>query len=328
MKRVFVSMALVVSFVAVGIVFAGVSSASRARVESTAETFYPGLEQTFSIPAAGRIDVTLVAGAGGENADLDSFGGYGSVVTATINVNPGTLYVDVGSNGGDPAPGLSGSLASGGTGGTHFGSCCYAGGGGGASVIATCSANSSSCRSLYFTGSEPRLAVAGGGGGGGGDDGCNGGNAGGGTPSPFDEPNCTNGGGGGGGTGGNGRDVTGLYAGHPSTIEAGGGHGASQSAAGAGGSSTDGNPGHGGSGPYGGNGYTGAQADQMGGGGGGGYYGGGGGGTCFDVCDEFGAGGGAGSSWVVAGARNITYGNDTSGNPYITITYTPKIHKV
>jgi hypothetical protein len=179
---------------------------------------------------------------------------------------------------------------------------------------------------MFYTGSEPRLAVAGGGGGSGGDGGCGGGSGGGGTDgSGF--PECTNGGSGGSGTGGNGRDVNGYFTQHPGTIEAYGGRGASQSGPGAGGATTDGEAGRPASGASGGNGYTTTQSNGEGGGGGGGYYGGGGGADCHNTCDYYGAGGGAGSSWVKPGARNTTYGNDTTATPYIQITYTPKIHK-
>jgi hypothetical protein len=319
-KRMSALLVVVGVMVVVGVLSAS-ASGSRSVVASS-QTFYPGAEQTFAIPAAGRIDVTLVGGTGGNSSGPDSFGGYGSVVTATtINVNPGVLYVDVGSNGGAPSPGLSGSAVSGGTGGTmfeNFGK--DAGGGGGASVIATCSPLSSSCLSRYFTTSEPRLAVAGGGGGGGGNDGCNGGNGGGGTPSTADGGGCANGGGGGAGIGANGRDKI-------NSSTAGGGKGATQAHAGAGGASVDNQPGHAGVGPVGGNGYTGTQSNAQGAGGGGGYYGGGGG-DCLASCGNYGAGGGAGSSWVVFGARNVTYGNDTTATPSVTITYTPKLRKV
>ena len=60
----------------------------------------------------------------------------------------------------------------------------------------------------------------------------------------------------------------------------------------------------------------------------GGYYGGGGGGSCDTSCGTYGAGAGSGSSWVMAGALNVTYGNDTSATPRVQVTYTPKIHKV
>ena len=325
-KKLFVVAALVAGCsTALGVMAA---SASRAVQTAATQTFSPGPEQTFTLPSAGRLDVVVVAGTGGNNAQNDGFGGYGSVVTATFpSVSPGTYYVDVGANGGTPSGGASGTQPSGGNSGTN---CCIGGGGGGgASMILHCSLNSSTCRSLFYTGSEPRLVVAGGGGGAGNDDGCNGGNAGPGTPSASDGPNCAHGGGGGGGVGGNGRDVTDYYIANTGAVKGQGGRGATQGHAGAGGFSSDGfGPGAAGSGPFGGNGFTTTQNATLGAGGGGGYYGGGGGGSCDTSCGTYGAGAGSGSSWVMAGALNVTYGNDTSATPRVQVTYTPKIHKV
>jgi hypothetical protein len=107
---------------------------------------------------------------------------------------------------------------------------------------------------------------------------------------------------------------------------AGGGYGATVLAAGAGGQSDTGQPGSGGVGPVGGNGYTATPNDGGGGGGGGGYYGGGGGAFTLNWA-VWGAGGGGGSSFV-ANPFTVTYGNDTTATPSVTITYTPKLRKV
>lgn len=294
------------------------SNCSQSGQTVTCTFSYTGAEQTWSVPAGvASAQINAVGGTGGVNEDNDGFGGYGGTVSANVAVTGGsTLYVDVGGNGATGtnggAGGLSGSQASGGTGGDQSGN---GGGGGGASVVQTCSANSSNCTASYYTASEPRLVVAGGGGGAGGFDGCNGGNGGGGVNPTSDYVDCTYGGGGGNGTGG-----TGQWLNCESSTFNGGGGGATPSAAGAGGNSDTGQPGSSGSGSTGGNGYTGGTASNgFGGGGGGGYYGGGGGGAT-DNCDEYGFGAGAGSSF--ANGTNVTYGNDATATPSVTIAYT------
>jgi hypothetical protein len=100
----------------------------------------------------------------------------------------------------------------------------------------------------------------------------------------------------------------------------GGGGGASPNAPGAGGQSDTTGPGSPGAGPLGGDGFVGAQNAGAGGGGGGGYYGGGGGGET-DNCGAFGFGGGAGSTYADPAGTNVSYGNDLTATPMVTISY-------
>lgn len=276
---------------------------------------YTGTEVTWTVPAGVKsLHIGAVGGTGGENGDLDGFGGYGGTIVANVAVTGGkTLYIDVGGNGSDTgAGGLSGSSVSGGAAGLHYSS---GGGGGGASAVQSCSANVPSCVSRYHSTTDPRLVIAGGGGGAGGNDGCAGGSGGGGLGSLTGEYNhCAYGGGGGNGTGGTGQWLDCF-----SSTYNGGGGGATPSAVGAGGNSDTSEPGTAGSGSLGGNGFVGPNAALSdGGGGGGGYYGGGGGGATTN-CDNYGFGGGAGSS--IARGTDVVYGNDTSGTPSVTISY-------
>jgi hypothetical protein len=79
----------------------------------TVQSFTPGAEQTFVVPAGvTSIDVTATGGTGGNNGENDSFGGSGAVVATTIPVTSGeTLYLNVATNGTNllqlPAPVIS-----------------------------------------------------------------------------------------------------------------------------------------------------------------------------------------------------------------------------
>ncbi|HTW20902.1 MAG TPA: Ig-like domain-containing protein [Mycobacteriales bacterium] len=216
--------------------------------------------------------------------------------------------------GGGSIAGTNGTALSGGNGGCFFAGCgpsTVAGSGGGASSVQTCSATDPTCVDKYYTGEEPRLVVAGGGGGAGGYDGCSGGSGGGGTAPGSYYGNCNGGGGGGNGTGGGGQQLN-------CTDGTTGGGGATPTAVGTGGAGEAGQEnGTDGTGAIGGDGYTSQASNGGGGGGGGGYYGGGGGGATNN-CDEFGNGGGAGSSFSVA---TMTVGNDTTATPGVSLSY-------
>ncbi len=82
---------------------------------ASTDTVFPGPEATYVVPAGvTSINVTANGGYGSDNCDANSFGGYGSSVTATIPVTPGeTLYIDVGSAGAVPTGGTSGTTPSG-----------------------------------------------------------------------------------------------------------------------------------------------------------------------------------------------------------------------
>lgn len=285
-------------------------------VAVTCSFTYTGTEATWKVPAGVKsIYIRAAGGTGGFNGENDASGGYGGTVAASVAVTGGkTLYIDVGGNGSTSgAGGLSGSTPSGGDGGSNEGPGNVGGGGGGATAVQTCSANAASCVARYHGQHDPRLAIAGGGGGGGGYDGCAGGSGGGGFTLTGDS-GCAYGGGGGNGSGGTGRWLS-----CESATFDGGGAGATQSAAGTAGHSDTGFPGSAGSGSRGGNGYPGGAAiNGFGGGGGGGYYGGGGGGATSN-CGAYGFGGGAGSSF--AASKRVTYGNDATHTPSVTISY-------
>ena len=117
-----------------------------------------GAEQTYTV-AAGVSVVTISAiGAHGGFGNNFVQGGKGAAVTATVPVpaGTGTLYVEVGTPGGNDNLNGFGGFNGGGASGD-------AGGGGGASDVRTCSRIV--CTDLSVT--DTRLVVAGGGGGGG-----------------------------------------------------------------------------------------------------------------------------------------------------------------
>ena len=166
-----------------------------------------GAEQTYTVPAGVSFVRISAIGAHGGFGNNFVLGGNGAAVTATVAVpaGTGTLYVEVGTPGGNDN--------NNGFGGFNGGGATFdAGGGGGASDVRTCSA--SVCTDLSVN--DTRLAVAGGGGGGG--SGCpqaanTGGQAGdssvagpgaGGAGSNDRFPNCDATAGGDGGFGGSG----------------------------------------------------------------------------------------------------------------------------
>lgn len=118
-----------------------------------------GAEQTYTVPT-GVTAVTVTAiGAHGGFGNNFAGGGLGATVTATVSLPAGTttLYVEVGTAGGNDNGFAAGGFNGGGF--TNFG-----GGGGGASDVRTCSTGV--CSDL--SANDTRLVVAGGGGGGGG----------------------------------------------------------------------------------------------------------------------------------------------------------------
>ena len=267
-------------------VMLGVGPAHAAPVSGSPFTA-PG-EHSFVVPAGvTTLLVQVIGGAGGNGGKAcvcqnggpaGVVGAPGAQVTATLPVTAGqTLYVEVGSNGGNGANDLNinnscyvnerdaggvGGLNGGGAGGTSTNCWGGGGGGGGYSALRVCPQSGVGCPS------SPWLVLAGGGGGG----------AGGAVGSVA----------GGGGT---------PNGGNASHVDFGGGFGATQTAPGAGGVTEGGySAGNAGSGTTGGTG-----GDFGGGSGGGGLFGGGGG--------SVGSGGG-GSSY---GPANATYG--TTANP-------------
>ena len=200
-----------------------------------------GAEQTYIVPA-GLSSVTISAiGSHGGFGNNFVVGGNGAAVTATVALpaGTGTLYVEVGTPGGNDNHNGFGGFNGGG--GTLFG-----GGGGGASDVRTCSA--SVCTDLSVN--DTRLVVAGGGGGGGG--GC---------------PNAPNRGGQAGDSSVTGPGAGGAGSSSQSncdaTVGGNGGFGGGGSAAGGGGGAIGG----GGGGGYAGGGGGGSGSSQGGGGG-------------------------------------------------------------
>ncbi|MBV9423606.1 MAG: Ig-like domain repeat protein [Solirubrobacterales bacterium] len=118
-----------------------------------------GAEQTYMVPAGVSFVTISAVGAHGGFGNNFALGGNGAAVSATVKLaaGTGTLYVEVGTPGGNDNGNAPGGFNGGG--GTLYG-----GGGGGASDVRTCS--SSVCANL--SADDTRLVVAGGGGGGGG----------------------------------------------------------------------------------------------------------------------------------------------------------------
>jgi hypothetical protein len=281
---------------------------------------YTGSEQTFVVPyGVTSINVTAVGAAGGGGAaaggSAGGIGGAGEQVASTLPVTPhGTLYVEVGGEGG------AGTTIAGGTGGFNggaAGSGTNAGGGGGGGA--------SDVRTISDTGVgtlTSRMVVAAGGGGAGGSGGCldaDGGNGGSSATAATTGGSCLESASR-GGAGGGGRCVATTGEDCPGT-EGGGGPGLA-GAAGAGGAGGTGGTATGtagGNGTVGAFGTGGASATEGGGGGGGGWYGGGGGGGGGLGTGPLwggGGGGGAGSS------RGADLG-PTSLAAEVVITYTP-----
>jgi Bacterial Ig-like domain (group 3)/Glycine rich protein len=117
-----------------------------------------GAEQTYTVPAG--VSFVTISAIGSHGGFGNNFvqGGKGAAVTATVPVPIGTttLYVEVGTPGGNDNLNGFGGFNGGGFSGD-------AGGGGGASDVRTCS--STTCTDLGVN--DTRLVVAGGGGGGG-----------------------------------------------------------------------------------------------------------------------------------------------------------------
>ncbi len=277
-------------------------------------------------PGVSELLVTVVGGIGGSTTDsvLGSAdttpGGPAGTVQGLLAVTPGeTLYLEVGANGAS-APGATAQGGGGAGGATYIPSAGYAGftasggaAGGGASDIQLCAA--ASCNPADFgTSNDPRLVVAGGGGGAG---------------------DLNSDAGGFGGRGGNP-----AYPGSGGLSELGyttmGGPGSAGSAsigghggpAGQGyGGANNGSPGTAGGATSGGAGGAGSTAGGAGGGGGGGGFyaggGGGGGGLGNGGIGGLGAGGGGGGGESYAGPQlsQATFGNVTSGTPFIQIQY-------
>jgi hypothetical protein len=265
----------------VGVAAFAVAPAASADTITTTYSF-TGSEQTFSVPAGvSQVHVLAVGGRGGANLDGIA-GGSGAVVSADLTVTPGgTLYLEVGGNGGDAtASTAAGGYNGGGASGFD------AGGGGGASDVRT--ASSASAGSL-----GTRLLVAGGGGGSA-------------QLASSGGSSAQN------GTDGSLVDTTTC----PLSGKPGAGATHDQGGAGGAGDLFFGGSGRGGAGGSGVGGHGGVETTiTQGGGGGAGYFGGGGGGA-GPLC----AGAGGGGSSSVSGT-SPSYGTDTSGTPLITISY-------
>ncbi|MBV8991531.1 MAG: hypothetical protein JO372_23465, partial [Solirubrobacterales bacterium] len=117
-----------------------------------------GAEQTYTVPAGVSFVTISAIGAHGGFGNNFVQGGNGAAVTATVHLpaGTGTLYVEVGTPGGNDNLNGFGGFNGGGASGD-------AGGGGGASDVRTCSGTV--CTDLSVN--DTRLVVAGGGGGGG-----------------------------------------------------------------------------------------------------------------------------------------------------------------
>lgn len=277
-------------------------------------------------PGVSELLVTVVGGVGGSTTDssngsvITTPGGAAGTVHGLLRVTPGeTLYLEVGANGASGS-GVSAQGGGGAGGTTYVPGSGYAGlsapggaGGGGASDIQLCAV--ASCNPAIFGSSiDPRLVVAGGGGGAG------------------DLNNDLGGFGGAGGhpaqRGSGGLSQLGYHdlggPGGAGTASIGGQGGpAGQGYGGV----DNGSPGSQGSATSGGAGGAGSDVAGAGGGGGGGgfYAGGGGGGGGFESggISGLGAGGGGGGGESYAGPQlsQVTFGNVSSGTPFIQIQY-------
>ena len=123
--------------------------------------------QTYVIPKTGNYKIEVWGAQGGGRTSGSQYGGYGSYSVGTINLTKNTtLYINVGSKGGDASTptGGAGGYNGGGTGGNAYQNSLYGGGGGGgASSVAL------STGTLYELGQANKqndvIIVAGGGGG-------------------------------------------------------------------------------------------------------------------------------------------------------------------
>ena len=281
------------------------AGAGSAFAQSPVTQTFTAAQTIFTVPAnVNSLTITAQGGSGGNalaaGGGVLATGGQGGNVTTTIPVSPGErLWLLVGANG------ANSSAATG-----------YAGGGGGgATDVRTCAPGGTptSCPGGVSS-LQTRLVVAGGGGGAGGSAaGGNGGSAGNAGQDGISSigsggaAGTTNG----GGNGGSGTDNPGAAGTFP-----GGGAGGQQTGASGGG--TGGTS----SGGGGGNGGGTTMSLSGGGGGGAGYYGGGGGAGSDPLDAGGGGGGGGGASYVTPSGTNttITWG---SGQPSVTLTYTP-----
>jgi hypothetical protein len=247
-----------------------------------------GAEQTFTVPTGVTTIRVVAVGAKGGTGDgfIDQNPGLGAVASGDLSVTPGQVfYIEVGGNG------STGSGAQGGfNGGGNVAATSPGGSGGGASDVRL--APRAAAGSL-----DTRLVVAGGGGGSGGGDIGDSISGGGGGAAGATGAGCTT------------EDGT-AGGGQPGTLATGGAGG------------THSHP------PFGGPGGAGGLGQGGGGGagGGGGLYGGGGGAYMSGgglVGENCGAGGGGGSSGFAPSVTNVSIVADTTGQPSITVTYTP-----
>jgi hypothetical protein len=267
-----------------GVVAAAVALMTGAGSASATTFTTPG-EQTFVVPAGvHRIHVDAIGGGGGTGG---SAGGLGGTASGDLNVTAGeTLFVEVGSRGGDAsssAPGAGGANG-GGPGGAQGPA--PGGGGGGASDVRTTSASAGGSLGS-------RLIVAGGGGGGADTTGAN-------ASSDPNGSTATN-----GPQGGSGNATMG---------------GAGGLFIGSGSRAPSGTEGQGGTGSDGG----GIARQHAGGGGGGGEFGGGGGVPSNPGIPTPAGGGGGGSDFLAASVVGGSEGVATLGaTPSVTITVVP-----
>ena len=289
--------------------------------ETVASTFtYTGLEQVFPIPAnIETVDVAAIGARGGSASSGTISGGLGAhVIGEVLTEGEGSLYVNVGGNGGSIANGTSvpGGFNGGGAGGVSFFNVAGGGGGGGATDVRTISraeAGTLESRLIVAAGgggagstggptSCPGQTVSGGAGGIGGSAEMAGGNGGG-------SPNITRGAGGGGATVSNGGAAALGGTGTPLSKSGDSGQAGQQGVGGAGGPSEDNSP------------------PGEGGGGGGGVFGGGGGGggavdTSGGCPQNAGGGGGGGGSNLVPDGGSSFLATAPDAVPSATVSYT------
>jgi hypothetical protein len=313
---------------ALGAVALGQPGAATAATPVSQSFTTPGEQQFVVQPGVSSVQVTAVGGNGGPG-NVETPGGSGATVTATLAVTPGeTLYAEVAGDGQGTSVNKNeeglGGYGGGGSGGVRvilFASAPGGGGGGGASDVRTCpaSATPSECGGRPSTAS--RLLVAAGGGGGGGV-GVPFSDAGDGGPADLPgDPGSNDSQGDEGGSGGKrGTPSTGGTAGSPSfDCAPPEGEGCASKGqlglGGAGGSAQGGGGGGGGGGLFGG------------GGGGGGWGSATGSGASLALFNAGGGGGGGGASGVPAGATGVSgfslVPTAEGAQPSIMFTWTP-----
>jgi len=275
--------------------------ASQLIAQTTTTYNYVGNYETYVVPPGITLIQIETWGAQGQALTIENYngstGGLGGYAQGQLIVTPGqTLYIYVGGEGQDNAPGFNGGGA-GGYGTPSDGMAGYAGSGGGASDVR-----------VGGTALTDRIIVAGGGGGGGRD-----------YVNGSCQPCGTggNGGAGGGLIGGNGMDPDDTGSTYYNVGS--GGAGGDQSVGGNGGAGTEGINGNSGILGTGGDGINGSQSVASGGGGGG-YYGGGAGAGTNSGSGAAGGGGAGGSSYVGGVTTGSTTSGINSGNGKIIIT--------